>query len=66
MLGENIKHFRTKLGLTQEQLARKADVTYSSLSKIEVGYNDNPRVKTLRKIAVALEVTLDDLMNGVP
>ena len=65
MIGKNIKRFRMKKNLTQEQLAQNAEVTYSSLSKIEAGYNDNPRVKTLRKIAIALGVTIDDLMKGV-
>ena len=63
MLGENIKKYRLLKGLTQEKLAQKADVTYSSLSKIEVGYNDNPRIKTVQKIATALGVTVNDLLQ---
>ena len=63
MLAENIKHYRALKGLSQGQLSQKAKVTYSALSKIEAGYSQDPRVKTLRKIAIALEVTIDDLMK---
>ena len=63
MLAENIKRYRKESNLSQDDLARKAGVTYSTLSKIEAGYNQNPRVDTVRKIAVALGVTIDDLMK---
>jgi transcriptional regulator with XRE-family HTH domain len=63
MLAENIKRYRTKMGLSQDQLARKAGITYSTLTKLESGVNQNPKVKTLLQIAKALEVTLNDLMK---
>ncbi len=63
MLAENIKKYRKKRGLSQEDLARKADVTYSALSKVEAGYVQNPRIFTVQKIAIALEVTIDALMK---
>ena len=63
MLAENIKQYRTKMGLSQDQLARKAGITYSTLTKLESGVNQNPKVKTLLQIAKALEVTLNDLME---
>ena len=63
MLAENIKTFRKQRGLSQEELAREADVTYSTLIKLESGSNKNPTVKTLQQIAQALDVTLDDLMK---
>jgi len=63
MLAENIKTFRKQRGISQEELARKAGVTYSTLIKLESGSNKNPTVKTLQQIAQALGVTLDDLMK---
>ena len=63
MLADNLKRYRTKIGLSQDQLARKAGITYSTLTKLESGMNQNPKVKTLQAVAVALEVTLDDLMK---
>jgi len=63
MLHENLKQFRKEKNLSQEELAKKADVTYSTLIKIESGNNQNPTVKTLQQIAKALDVTIDDLMK---
>ena len=63
MLSENIKAIRQKKGLSQDKLAKLADVTHTTLVKIESGANDNPTIKTLKKISDALEVTLDDLMK---
>ena len=63
MLADNVERYRTKKGLSQDQLARKAGVTYSTLTKMESGVNQNPKVKTLQQIAAALDVTLDDLMK---
>lgn len=63
MLAENIKYYRAKIGLSQEKLAQRASVTYSSLSKIEAGYHTDPRLSTLKKIADALGVTIDDLIK---
>ena len=40
-----------------------ADITYTTLAKIESGANTNPTIKTLQGIAKALDVTLDQLVN---
>ncbi|MCK4783929.1 MAG: helix-turn-helix transcriptional regulator [Desulfobacteraceae bacterium] len=64
MLSENIKRFRKKNRLSQDKLAKLADVTLTTLVKIESGANDNPTIKTLKKIADALEVTVDDLLEN--
>ena len=61
MIAENVKKYRKKLGLSQDALARKADITYSSLLKIENG--NDPRVSSLIKIADALNVSLDELVG---
>ena len=63
MLAENIKLYRKEKGLSQRALVRASDVTYSELSKIEAGYIQNPGVITVQKIAMALGVSLDDLMK---
>jgi transcriptional regulator with XRE-family HTH domain len=61
MLAENIKKLRKQHNLSQEELAKKAGVTYSTLIKLESGANKNPTIKTIQQIAAALEVTLDEL-----
>lgn len=62
-LGERIKKLRNEKVLTQEELARKAGIPYATLMKIENGQVKNPTVGTLKKIADALEVTVDYLLN---
>jgi len=63
MLSENIKIFRNQKGLSQDKLAKLADVTLTTLVKLESGANDNPTIKTLKKIADALEISIDDLIG---
>jgi len=63
MLSDNIKKIRKKKGLSQDKLAKLADVTHTTLIKIESGVNDNPTIKTLMKIANALEVSIDVLLK---
>ena len=62
-LGKKIKKLRTSLGLSQDELARKADVPYATLTKIETGVIKKPSVYVVAKIAKALNITLDDLIS---
>mgnify|MGYP001617061144 FL=1 len=63
-LSKNLKKFRKKKGLSQDRLAKLADIANNTIIKIEQGENINPRLDTLEKIAKALEVKVDDLING--
>jgi len=49
--------------LSQERLARLADVANNTIIKIEAGKNKNPTLDTLKKISRALEVRVDDLIK---
>jgi len=60
-LGQNIKSLREKHGLSQDRLAKLADVANNTIIKIEQGENPNPTLETLKKIAKALDVSIDDL-----
>lgn len=62
-LSKNLKQFRKKQGLSQEQLAKNADITYTTLIKLESGKNTNPTLKNLVKIADELGVSLDELVG---
>lgn len=62
MLAANLKKYRNKAGLTQEALARKADVSYNTIIKLESKGIKDPRVGTLKKIADALDVKIDDII----
>jgi len=54
---------REAKGLSQEKLARLADVTNNTIIKIETGESPNPTVDTLEKIAKALGVSAADLFK---
>lgn len=62
-LGKRIKELRGKAKISQDQLAKKADIPFSTLVKIEAGYTPNPSMETLIKIADAFEITIDDLIG---
>jgi len=62
-LANNIKKLRETKGLSQEKLARLADVANNTLIKMESGENQNPTLVTLKKVAKAFGVSADDLIN---
>ncbi len=47
--------------MTQDELAKKADVPYPTPAKIESGAVQNPSIETMIKIVSALQVTFDEL-----
>lgn len=51
------------MGISQDKLSKLANVTYNTIIKIESGATLNPRVETLKQIADALNVGIDDLMK---
>ena len=63
MLAENLKKFRKKKEISQDKLTKIADITLTTLVKLESGANENPTINTLIKIADALEISLDELMG---
>ncbi len=62
-IGENIKRLRLTIGMSQDALSKKANLAFHTISKIESGSTPNPTIETVKKIADALGVTLDDLMK---
>jgi len=62
-ISENIKRLRNKLGLTQDDLAKEADIKYTTLMKVESGTVNKPSVQTMAKIAKALNVSIEDLLK---
>ena len=61
-IGENIKRLRTKQGISQDDLARKAELKYSTLAKIEGDFVTKPGVQMIAKIAKALGVSIEELL----
>ena len=62
-IGDNIKKLRAKLDLTQDDLARKSGVKYTTLSKIESGVVTKPTVLIMAKIAEALNTSIEHLLK---
>ena len=62
-VGENLKIERLKKGFSQDSLAKKASVTLHTISKIEAGATEDPRVLTLEKLVKALNIKIDDLLK---
>jgi len=62
-LGKRIKVLRSKSNISQDQLAKKANIPFSTLVKIEAGYTPNPSMETLIKIADAFRIGLDELVG---
>jgi transcriptional regulator with XRE-family HTH domain len=58
-----IKRIREKLGLSQEKLARLADVSNNTIINIEAGKQGNPTIETLKRIARALNTPIEDLIK---
>ena len=64
ILGENIRTERTRVGLTQEELAEKADLSRNYIGNVERA-EYNITVETLAQIAKALNLTVHDLTRGI-
>ena len=62
-IARNMKKYRDKLGISQDKLSKMADVTLHTITKIESGATPDPRIETLRKIAAALGIKVDDLLK---
>jgi transcriptional regulator with XRE-family HTH domain len=62
MIGERVKEKRKALGITQERLARNADMPSRVVSSLERGETTDPRMSTVAALAKALGCTTDYLI----
>lgn len=62
MISENVKRFRINRGYSQEKLAEESELSLRTVQRVENGETD-PRGDTLTRLAQALEVTPDDLLE---
>jgi len=49
------------MGVSQDKLSKIAGITLHTITKIESGATPDPRIETVKKIAEALSVSLDEL-----
>jgi len=64
-LGLRITKRRQEIGISQKALAEKIGMPSPGLSNIENG-KQNVTIRTLCKIAEALDITVGELVSGVP
>lgn len=64
-IGDRIIAAREAKGLSREQLASRAEMSYSQLQRIEKGKHD-PRKATLTMIGRALDMDPDELRQATP
>lgn len=64
-IGAKIRKLREEKGLSQEKLVAKGDLSRYTLYLIETGKTDNPSIKILNKIAIALGTTIEELVKEV-
>ena len=65
LLAINIKQYRKKLGLTQANLAEKANASTQYIAMIELG-RKFPSIELMDRIAAALEIDNLDLFSPPP
>jgi len=63
VIGQNIREQRKKSNLTQNELAELSGVAVGTISQYERGRRRQPNIAQLKKIADALEVTIELLLN---
>lgn len=64
-LHTNLKRLRTERGLREVDLASRAGIREADVIRFERGKNV-PRIETAAKLALALGVTLDELVGYQP
>lgn len=60
---ENVKSYRHERGLSQSALSEISTISTSAIARIEAGIQDNPRLRTLKLLAKALRVSINDLVG---
>ena len=62
-IAKNMKKYRDKMGISQGKLSKLAGITLHTITKIESGATPDPRIENVKKIAKALDVSLDELIK---
>lgn len=62
-LGQRLQEARRTAGLTQQSLCQLANISYSTLAKIERGAIKAPSIFTIQSLTDALGISLDALMG---
>ncbi|MFC1566529.1 helix-turn-helix domain-containing protein [bacterium] len=63
MLAEQIRKYRKKSNLSQQKLTEKIGMSIPTITSIEQGRSQYPKYQTIQKIALALKVSINELMG---
>lgn len=63
--GQRLKRLRKKAGLNQNELGEKLGVSYKTIRRWEA-QKVTPRIDEIKKLSSILNVSEDELLNGVP
>src|SRR5690554_1900986 len=63
MIGDRVKKYREKSGMSMTELSEKAGVAKSYLSALERNIQKNPSIQFLEKIASVLNISIDQLLK---
>lgn len=58
---DNLKELKKNKGMTCKQIANATQIPESTIKRIFSGDTDNPYVDTVRRIAIALDSSLDEI-----
>lgn len=62
-LAQRVRDYRYSKGWGPDELANRAEISRTALYQIESGKTELPRAATLRRIAIALDVSMDLLLG---
>ena len=62
VVGKRVKELRSKLGISQEELADLAELDRTYITRVECGRR-NISIVNIEKLATALKVTLKEFFN---
>ena len=62
VFGMNLKYYRTRQGLTQEEAAAKCDISSEYWGKMERGVQ-SATLDTVEKVSIGLNINARDLLN---
>jgi transcriptional regulator with XRE-family HTH domain len=66
IVGANIRRIRIRKGIRQEDLAELAGLDPAHMSEIENGIAGSAQLKTIERVASALDVKMTRLLRGCP
>ena len=66
LLTRELIHARTRLGLTQDEVARRMQTTRSAITRLEGSSGHRPSFTTLERYATAVECTLVVSLKRIP